>query len=97
MDANAKVEQHTDALPAFDPNAHQAGAQRLGLMSSSSTALNSQVWDQAKPMVAPMVWAWYDAHKDQKVAKIGGFFQVTVSSFGIAEMVITAIFGARAQ
>lgn len=96
MDANTKHEQETTSLPAFDPNAHQASAQRLGLMSASSTALNSQVWDQAKPMVAPMVWAWYDAHKDQKVAKIGGFYQVTLSSFGIAEMILTAIFGARA-
>lgn len=93
MDANAKVEQHTDALPAFKMEEHRSAA--LGLTSNVAT-VDPKIWDQSKQFVAPMVWAWYDAHKDQKVAKIGGFFQVTMSSFGIAEMVITAIFGARA-
>lgn len=90
MDQNTNVEQHTDTLPAFDPGAIAP----RGLTSSVSTFDNA-VWDKARPMVSPMAWAYYDTHKNQKVASIGGFFTVTLGSFGIAEMLITAIFGAR--
>jgi hypothetical protein len=90
MDKNTSVEQHTNSLPEFDPSAMAP----KGLTSSVSTFDNG-VWDKAKPMVAPMAWAYYDSHKSQKVASIGGFFTVTLGSFGIAEMLLTAIFGAR--
>jgi hypothetical protein len=92
---NTKVEVHATELQAFSPTDHAESAQRMGLTSTAANQFDSKVWDQAKPMVAPMVWAWYDAHKDQKITTVFGFITVTVSSFGIAEMVLTAIFGAR--
>lgn len=91
-----KVVEHTTELQAFVPADHATTASKMGLTSAvTANQFDSAVWDKAKPMVAPMVWAWYDAHKDQKITTVFGFITITVSSFGIAEMVITAIFGAR--
>lgn len=52
-------------------------------------------WEEIKKVVAPYVWSWYDEHKDQKVTRLFGFYTVRVGSFGIAEAVITSIFGPR--
>lgn len=94
MDANTQHTTESTHVASFNPEEHTDSAQKMGLVSSTAS-LNPEIWEQAKPMVAPMAWAWYDAHKNQKVAKIGGFYQVTIGSFGIAEMILTAIFGAR--
>lgn len=94
-----QVEQHESTLNGFNPMDHQSDIQMRGLMSTGTAAsgLNSQDWERVKPQVAPYVWAWYDQHKDNKVATILGVYRITVGSFRIAEMVITAIFGARPQ
>lgn len=94
MDANTKHVMESTHVPSFNPEEHADSAQSLGLVANTAS-LDPAIWEQAKPMVAPMAWAWYDAHKDQKVAKIGGFYQVTIGSFGIAQMILTAIFGPR--
>lgn len=93
MDANTPHTQESTHVPSFHPAEHVGDAQKLGLVKTAE--LNPAVWDATKTMVAPFVWAWYDAHKGQKVAKIGGVYQVTIGSFGIAEMLLTAIFGTR--
>jgi hypothetical protein len=93
MDANTTHVMEASHVPSFNPAEHTESAQRLGLVSNVN--LDPAVWEAAKPMVAPMAWAWYDSHKDQKVAKLGGFYQITIGSFGIAEMLLTAIFGSR--
>lgn len=94
-----EVDQHETTLNGFNPMDHQSDTQMRGLMSTgtAATGLNSQDWERVKPQVAPYVWAWYDQHKDNKVATIMGVYRITVGSFRIAEMVITAIFGPRPQ
>jgi len=52
-------------------------------------------WAKVAALFGPMVWAWFDQHKNQKVTKLFGFFTITIGSFGIAEQVITSIFGPR--
>lgn len=96
MDRNAQVEQHETTLNGFNVMDHQADVQASGV-AANTTAVDPSAWESMKPKVAPYIWAWYDSHKDQKVATIGGFFPIRVSSFHIAEMVITAIVGPRPQ
>lgn len=67
----------------------------VGVTEDAARAFDPGLWELTKPMLRPRVWAWYDAHRDMKIAKIGGIFQIRLHSFGIAEMVITAIIGAR--
>jgi hypothetical protein len=61
----------------------------------AGAAIDVNGWEEIKKIVAPYVWSWYDEHKDMKVTKLFGVYTIRVGSFGIAEMVITAIFGAR--
>ena len=91
MDENTTLDQHETTLNGFNPADHQ---RQLGLLTTETSA-DAQAWESMRPKVAPLVWAWYDQHKDNRVATLGGFYRITVGSFHIAEMVITAIFGAR--
>lgn len=81
------------ALPTFNPQTQPRLGTARGLMATAQVDLKG--WDTIKPMVAPFVWSYYDQHKDDKVTKLFGFYTVTVGSFGIAEMLLTAIFGPR--
>lgn len=72
--------------------------QMKAFTASTTSALNSTeqaLWVVMKDKLRPVIWQWYDEHKDQKVTKIFGVYTVTIGSFGIAEAIITHIFGAR--
>lgn len=93
MDQNAQIDQHETTLNEFNPMDHQ---RQLGLVGATDAA-DPQEWERLKRKVTPLVWSWYDQHKDDRIATLGGFYRITVSSFRITEMVLTAIFGARPQ
>lgn len=93
-----QVEQHETTLNSFNPMDHQRDTQVRSLVSTgAASGLDSQDWERVKPKIAPYVWAWYDQHKDDRIATILGVYRITVGSFHIAEMVLTAIFGTRQQ
>jgi hypothetical protein len=95
MDANTQHETESTHVPPFNPDEHMMAASSGRHFVATTVKFDPALWERTKPMVAPMVWAWYESHKDQKVAKLGGFYQVTIGSFGIAEMVLAAVFGPR--
>jgi len=84
-----------NVLPTFNPRImQQTRAQSRGF-TMDTAAIDVSGWETYKPVIAPLVWAWYDQHKNQKITKLFGIITITVSSFGIAEAVLTAIFGPR--
>jgi hypothetical protein len=57
------------------------------------TTIEQTVWPSIKEKLNPIVWAWFDSNKNDKVTKIFGIYTVTVGSFGIVEFAIKEIFG----
>lgn len=60
-----------------------------GVLSSVERA----VWPSIKEKLSPIVWAWYDVHRNDKVTKIFGIYTITISSFGVVKYALTEIFG----
>ena len=69
--------------------------QMQAVNTSELDNLAQTMWNGVKPQLNPIVWKWYDAHKDQKVTTILKVYTVTIGSFGIAEAIITHLFGPR--
>jgi len=63
--------------------------------SSALDGIEVALWETLKKKLNPVVYAWYDSHKDQKVTKILGIYTVTIGSFGIAVAIISHVFGPR--
>jgi hypothetical protein len=53
------------------------------------------IWEDIRYTLRPIVWRWYDEHKGQKITTLFKVYTVKISSFGIAEAVLTSVFGAR--
>lgn len=72
-----------------------ATLRQFSATGNSLSPLEKAGWEVAKVKLNPVAWAWYDEHKDLQVTKVLGFLTVRIGSFGIAEMVISSIFGPR--
>lgn len=71
---------------------------QMTAFSASAAGLNAierGTWDVLKIKMLPYIWQWYDAHKNQKVTTILKVYTITIGSFGIAEAIITHLFGER--
>jgi len=69
--------------------------QMSAFTAGNLSAMEKAGWDLMKVKLTPVVWAWYDAHRDMKVTTIMKVYTVTLSSFGIAEAIIAHLFGPR--
>lgn len=63
--------------------------------SGNLSTVERMSWDLLKVKLSPVVWAWYDQHKDMKITTILKVYTVTLSSFGIAEAIISHLFTPR--
>lgn len=63
---------------------------KAGVLSS----VEAVVWPSIKEKIRPLVWSWYNDHRDEKIKRVFGF-SVTVSSFGVVAFVLERIFGSE--
>lgn len=56
------------------------------------TAIEQTIWNDIKPKLAPIAWAWFNEHKNDSW-KLFKFIPISVGSFGLVEFAITSLFG----